>query len=88
MDEMAVKQAKPKKMAEELKEHGENWAYIVKMGTVVLIGPGEAFKGTPMMAYNEDDLNAAVGQGLLQKKNWQVHDHRGKSSTFEVFVSP
>ena len=83
-----MKESRPKKMAGDLKQLGENWAYVVRAGTVVLIGPGEAFKGSPMMAYDENDLNEAVGQGLLQKKNWQVHDHTGKSWTLEVHVSP
>lgn len=83
-----MKKTKPMKMADELKKLGENWAFVVMAGTLVLIGPGEAFKGRPAMAYEESDLNEAVSQGLLQKKKWLVQDHTGKSWTLEVHVSP
>jgi hypothetical protein len=76
---------KAQKMAAELED--EHLGFIVRQGSIALIGPGAPFTIIPRPTYDEIHLNEAVEQGLLQKTTWNLYDHTGKSYPFEVYVS-
>jgi hypothetical protein len=74
------------KMGEELKKHGEAYAYAVRSGTVVLVGPPDLRSNHVM--FSENDLKDAVKEGALHKTAWTISNHTGKSWTEEVYVLP
>lgn len=83
-------ESNPRKLTNALKQQGDGWAFKVHQGTIFLIGPTD-FSGSPMIAYEENDLNEAVRCGLLEKKTWQVANNTGKGghlkpSGLEVYV--
>lgn len=83
-----AEKSKAERMTEALKklcERGELWGYSVRNGSVVLIGPGEHFAGTPQPTYSVVDLAEAVRLGLLHKGNWNVKIN-DKMAPFEVYV--
>lgn len=84
---MMAEKSKPAAMAKELKGYGdERWGFIVRSGAVVLIGPGAAFEGKPEPTYSAADLREAEKEGLLEKTNWTVGNHTGKTWTFDVYI--
>jgi hypothetical protein len=73
-------ESKAQTMAAELKD--QYLGFVVRQGSIALIGPGAPFTIIPRPTYDEIDLNEAVEQGLLQKTTWTLYDHTGKSSPF------
>ena len=80
-----MSKTKAQKMAAELEN--ECLGFIVRQGSIALIGPGAPFTITPRPTYDETDLNEAVERSLLRKTTWTLYDHKGKSTPFDVYIS-
>jgi len=61
------------KLVKHLEAAGMNCGLLVAQGTVVLRCPGAPYNDTPMMTFNETDLQNAVTLGLLEKQRMETH---------------
>jgi hypothetical protein len=69
-----MSETKAQKMAAELED--ECLGFIVRQGSIALIGAGAPFTIIPRPTYDAIHSNEAVEQGLLQKATWTLCDHR------------
>lgn len=65
MDKLQEQRAK--ELADELKTAGLNSGLLVMQGQVVLRSPGSPYTDSPLLFFQEADLNNALSIGLLRK---------------------
>ena len=66
MDDSQEERAR--ELVEQLEKAGMNCGLLAVQGTVVLRCPGAPYTDTPMMMFDETDLQNAVALDLLEKR--------------------
>ena len=82
MDELQEERARS--LVEHLKDAGANCGLLVVQGAVVIRCPGAPYVDSPMVTFDEGDLQNAIALDLLEKRKvigsytweWFVLKHR------------
>jgi hypothetical protein len=83
MDDLHEKRAL--ELVQQLERAGTNCGLLVVQGSVVMRGPGAPYIETPMVTFEETDLQNAIALDLLEKRKvtgsyeWEWYVLKGKN---------